>query len=77
MSVVQAIHIVGISGSLRPMSFTRLAVQTALRGAEQVGAQSRMLDLNDYGLEFSDVTLPPSPCAYQGGHQQLHTQGQP
>jgi len=61
MSAAQAIHIVGISGSLRPMSFTRLAIQTALRGAEQVGAQSRMLDLNDYGLEFSDVTLPPSP----------------
>ena len=63
MSTSQSIHVVGISGSLRPMSFTRLAVQTALHGAEQVGATVRILDLNDYGLEFTDVTLPLSPGA--------------
>jgi NAD(P)H-dependent FMN reductase len=46
------ILIVGISGSLRPGSFSRMAVDLALRGAREVGAQTRLIDLRDYELVF-------------------------
>lgn len=57
------IQVIGISGSLRPpeVSITRKAVLAALKGAAEIGAQVRMLDLGAYQLEFADVTLPPSP----------------
>jgi NAD(P)H-dependent FMN reductase len=47
------INIVGISGSLRPGSYTSLAVNIALGGAQASGASVRMLDLNDYDLPFT------------------------
>ena len=47
-----SILIVGICGSLRPGSFTRRAVEIALRGAREVGAQTRLIDLRDYELVF-------------------------
>jgi NAD(P)H-dependent FMN reductase len=47
------INIVGISGSLRPGSYTSLAVNIALEGAQASGASVRMLDLNDYALPFT------------------------
>lgn len=61
------VQIVGISGSLRPASIsaTWKAVQAALQGAAEIGAQVRMLDLNDFNLSFSDVTLPPTPGVFQ------------
>jgi FMN reductase len=39
-------------GSLRETSYTRLALQIALRGAEEVGAQTQLLDLREYNLAF-------------------------
>lgn len=56
------ILIVGLSGSLRApqLSATHKAVQIALKGAAEVGAQIKMLDLNEYGLQYTDVTSPPS-----------------
>ncbi|HXG67284.1 MAG TPA: NAD(P)H-dependent oxidoreductase [Blastocatellia bacterium] len=50
----QAIQVVGISGSLRKGSFTRMALQVALAGAREAGARTRLLDLRDYQLTFSD-----------------------
>jgi FMN reductase len=47
------INIVGISGSLRPGSYTSLAVSIALQGAQDSGASVRLLDLNDYTLPFT------------------------
>jgi len=47
------INIVGISGSLRPGSYTSLAVSIALQGAQDSGASVRILDLNDYALPFT------------------------
>ena len=47
------INVVGISGSLRPGSYTSLAVNIALEGAQASGASVRMLDLNDYALSFT------------------------
>lgn len=54
------IRIVGICGSLRAGSYTRLALQIALRGAEETGAQTQLLDLRAYGLVFCDGRRDPN-----------------
>ena len=41
----ESIRVVGLSGSLRPRSFTRLAVQEALKGAAEMGATAEYFDL--------------------------------
>ncbi|MFQ5691704.1 MAG: NADPH-dependent FMN reductase [Nitrospinota bacterium] len=48
------IQVVGISGSLREGSHTRRALEIALRGAGEVGAQTRLIDLKRYDLVFCD-----------------------
>ena len=50
----QSVSVVGICGSIRPGSFTRTALQVALQGAQEVGAQTGLIDLNDYNLVFCD-----------------------
>ncbi len=50
----QPILVVGIVGSLRSGSYTRRAVQIALQGAAQKGANTRLIDLRDYQLPFCD-----------------------
>ncbi len=46
------IKVVGICGSLRSGSFTRMAVQIALQAAGETGAQTQLIDLRDYDLGF-------------------------
>lgn len=46
--------VVGLVGSLRPGSYTRLSVQLALEGAAELGAATRLIDLRDYTLPFCD-----------------------
>jgi FMN reductase len=46
------IRVVGLVGSLRAESATRVAVQNALRGAEEEGAKVELLDLAAYNLPF-------------------------
>lgn len=46
------VSVVGICGSIRRGSYTRMAVQIALQGAQEVGAQTRLIDLKDYHLVF-------------------------
>ena len=48
------ILVVGICGSLRSGSYTRMAVEIALRGAQDAGAKIRMIDLRDYKLTLCD-----------------------
>ena len=48
------IRVVGINGSLRDGSYTRLAVRIALQGAEEVGAQTQLIDLREYDLIFCE-----------------------
>lgn len=48
------IRVVAICGSLRPGSYTRMALQTALRGAADLGASTQLIDLRDYELVFCD-----------------------
>ena len=47
------LSVVGLSGSLRERSYTRMAVSLALEGAQEYGAKTRLLDLREYGLIFS------------------------
>jgi NAD(P)H-dependent FMN reductase len=46
------IRVVGLSGSLRAPSATRMAVQYTLRGAEEEGAKVQVLDLAAYNLPY-------------------------
>jgi len=56
MSDISSSHIrvVGLSGSLRERSYTRYAVEVALQGATEIGAQTQYLDLRDYQIAFTD-----------------------
>ena len=48
----RSIVVVGICGSIRRASYTRMAVQVSLRGAQEAGARTRLIDLKDYDLVF-------------------------
>ena len=50
----EPVQVVGICGSIRKGSYTRMALMLALRGAEEAGAESELIDLNDYQLPFCD-----------------------
>ena len=47
-----AIRVVGVAGSLRTTSATRMAVRCALLGAEEHGAYTQVVDLAAYDLPF-------------------------
>ncbi len=51
---ITPITVVGICGSLRPQSLTRIAVSIALEGAAELGAETRLIDLRHYNLVFCD-----------------------
>jgi NAD(P)H-dependent FMN reductase len=70
--------VVGICGSLRRGSYTRMAVQVALQGAQEVGAQIRLIDLQDYQLVWCDGkederTYPADVCRLRS--EVSHAQG--
>ena len=46
--------VVGICGSLRVDSYTRMALKVALKGAQEFGVQTNLIDLRDYNLVFCD-----------------------
>lgn len=46
------VRVVGLAGSLRATSATRMAVRCVLNGAEEDGAQTQLLDLASYDLPF-------------------------
>jgi FMN reductase len=48
------IVVAGLCGSLRRGSYTRMAVNIALQGAQEVGAQTYLIDLTEYQLIFCD-----------------------
>lgn len=50
----EPVRITGICGSIRQGSYTRLALMLALRGAEEAGAQTELIDLRDYRIIFCD-----------------------
>jgi FMN reductase len=71
-----SITVAGVCGSLRPHSYTRMAVEIALQGAEEVGAATRLIDLKDYGLVFctgDDRDYPEG--VFEMRHQVKQAQG--
>src|SRR5579872_4271728 len=48
------VRVAGLSGSRRQGSYTRMAVETALRGAAEVGTVTRLIDLAEFELPFAD-----------------------
>jgi FMN reductase len=51
---MDTIRVAGICGSLRPGSYTRMALKIALEGAVEAGAgETRLIDLRDYELPFA------------------------
>ena len=61
----QPLRVIGISGSLREGSYTRMALKIALEGAEELGAETRILDLRNYDLTFMDGRNKPYPQGVQ------------
>jgi NAD(P)H-dependent FMN reductase len=47
-------HVVGVCGSLRDASYTRIALREALAEAEEFGAGTALLDLREYDLPVFD-----------------------
>src|SRR5262245_9965263 len=48
------LFVVGLCGSIRRGSYTRMAVKIALQGGHEVGAQTQLIDRKDYRLLFCD-----------------------
>jgi multimeric flavodoxin WrbA len=47
-------RIVEISGSIRPGSYTTMAVALALKGAEELQCETKLINLREYQLLFCD-----------------------
>lgn len=52
-NIPRPLQITGICGSLNPTGATRRALLLALEGAQNAGAQTRLLDLRDFHLPFA------------------------
>ena len=50
------IRILAICGSLRPSSHTRAALRVVLSGAKESGAETQLVDLVNYDLDFCTGT---------------------
>ena len=50
----ESTHVVGLCGSLRDASYTRIALRKALAEAEEFGASTALLDLREYDLPVFD-----------------------
>jgi NAD(P)H-dependent FMN reductase len=48
-------HVVGIVGSLRDASYTRVGVEQALAAAEAAGGKTELIDLREYDLPVIDA----------------------
>ena len=46
--------VVGICGSLRKDSYTRMALKVAMEGAQELGVKTDLIDLRGYNLVFCD-----------------------
>lgn len=59
------VRVIGICGSLRAGSYTRMALAIALQGAQDLGAKTEIIDLNQYDLVFNDGRDTPYPEGVQ------------
>lgn len=53
--------VVGVSGSLRDESYTRIGVSKALHGAERNGAETSHIDLRDMDIPLFNQDAEPTP----------------
>jgi len=60
------IRVAGLCGSLRAGSYTRRALEVALEGAREAGAETELIDLNDYELPFCSGERGQEPPADVG-----------
>ena len=51
-----SVRVVAICGSLRAESYTRAGLVAALQGAQELGVDARLIDLNDYNLPLFDAS---------------------
>lgn len=68
----EGLNVIAICGSLRQGSYTRMALKIALQGAQELGAQTRILDLQDYDLAFVDGRDTPYPAGVQRLRKDVH-----
>ncbi|MEO2055251.1 MAG: NAD(P)H-dependent oxidoreductase [Nitrospira sp.] len=64
--------VVGICGSLRPGSYSHSALRIALKGAQEVGAATKLIDLREYQLIHCDGKEDESrypPKTYSGSEK--------
>lgn len=57
------IRVVGLGGSVAPASKSRSALEAALRGAADAGAETRLLDRHRLGLPMFSPALLADPPA--------------
>lgn len=72
---VPKIRVVAISGSLRPASYTSQALRVALEGALEMGAETRLLNLRDYDLEFAceeEISFSPGAVRMKADVRRAH-----
>lgn len=50
-----SVKVIAICGSLRQPSYTRMALNLALQGAQAVGAETQLIDLRQYNLVFCNA----------------------
>jgi FMN reductase len=62
---IGTLNVIGICGSLRKGSYSRMALSIALQGTAELGASTRILDLQDYDLVFADGRDTPYPPGVQ------------
>lgn len=76
MSSGSDIKVVAISGSLRTNSYTKLALEIALEGAAETGAQTSLLNLRDFNLGFAGIEdSPPGSGIIRLSHEVRRAQG--
>ena len=61
----EELRVIGICGSLREGSYTRMALAVALEGARELGAETEIVDLKTYNLVFNDGRDTPYPEGVQ------------
>jgi len=59
VSTSSGIRVVAISGSLRLGSYTQMALQIALEGAAEAGAQTSLVNLREFDLGFAGMDDAP------------------
>ena len=72
-----SVRVVAICGSLRAESYTRAGLVAALQGAQELGVDARLIDLNDYNLPLFDASkedadLPEGVLRLRQDVQQAH-----